>query len=358
MAATAADYRIERVGVLMEGRLGDPQEAWGVLNPASARGPDGELYLFPRIVAEGNYSRVGKARVIFGADGVPVEVERQGVALEPDESWERNAVTGGTEDPRITYLERLGGYVMTYTAYGPLRARIGLAWSRDLTQWERLGPAWFAYEPKLGVDLNLYPNKDAVLFPEPVRAPDGRMAYAMLHRPMWDLAWVRPTEGVVLPTGMTDARPGIWVSFAPADQVEADPGGALPRFGQHRLVALPEHPWEQLKIGGGTPPVRTPEGWLTITHGVTGTLIPGQDLQPNVHYAAGIMIHDPDDVTKLLYRSPEPLLAPEMAAERQGMVPNVCFPTAIDVSGGDAWIFYGMADSRIGVARLIPPPSP
>jgi hypothetical protein len=34
-------------------------------------------------------------------------------------------------------------------------------------------------------------------------------------------------------------------------------------------------------------------------------------------------------------------------------VPNVVFPTGIDPRGdGDADVFYGMADSRIGVARL------
>lgn len=353
-----AAYRLERVGVLMEGRDGDPHEEWGVLNPASARGPDGELYLFPRMVAAGNYSRIGKARVCFDDAGTPVRVERLGVALEPAEEWERNARTAGTEDPRITWVPRLDAHVMTYTAYGPLRARIGLAWSHDLERWQRLGPAWFSYDPNLGTDLNLYPNKDAVLFPEPVTAPDGRLAYAMLHRPLWDLSEVRDSERVTPPPTLEDSRPGIWVSFAPADEVEADPVAALPRFSQHRQVALPEQPWEVLKIGGGTPPVRTADGWLTIYHGVSGRLIKGQDLQPHVHYAAGITVHDADDVTRLVYRSTAPVLAPELRAERVGIVPNVVFPTAIDVADGAAHVFYGMADSRIGVARLTPTPAP
>lgn len=349
------EYRLERVGVLMEGRSDEPAEAWGVLNPASARSPDGVLYLFPRIVADHNFSRIGFARVVFDEGGTPAGVERLGYALEPEEQWERNAATAGTEDPRITYLERLGAYVMAYSAYGPLRSRIGLAWSQDLQSWERLGPASFDYDPRLGTDLNLYPNKDGVLFPEPVRAPDGQMAYAMLHRPMWDLGWVRPGEGVVLPSGIDDERPGIWVSFAPVADVEADPFTGLTRFGQHRLVALPRYAWEQTKIGAGTPPVRTPAGWLTIHHGVTGTLVPDQDLQPNVSYSAGLMIHDLTDVTAVTYRSPTPLLTPETPGERHGLVPNVCFPTAIDIRDGQTWIFYGMADSRIGVARLTPP---
>jgi hypothetical protein len=49
----------------MEPEPDNLQEIEGVLNPAAARGPDGELYLLPRLVAQGNYSRIGIARVLF-----------------------------------------------------------------------------------------------------------------------------------------------------------------------------------------------------------------------------------------------------------------------------------------------------
>jgi beta-1,2-mannobiose phosphorylase / 1,2-beta-oligomannan phosphorylase len=47
----APPFALKRLGVVMEPQPGDPNEAWGVLNPAAARGLDGELYLFPRLVA-------------------------------------------------------------------------------------------------------------------------------------------------------------------------------------------------------------------------------------------------------------------------------------------------------------------
>ncbi len=59
-----SDFQLRRLGVLMEPEPGNPLEAAGVLNPAAARGPDGQLYLFPRLVARGNYSRIGIARVL------------------------------------------------------------------------------------------------------------------------------------------------------------------------------------------------------------------------------------------------------------------------------------------------------
>ena len=83
-------YSLTRLGVVMSPQEGDPLEAMGVLNPASGRGPDGTLYLLPRLVAAGNVSRVGLAEVVV-EDGVPVGVERRGVVLEPDEGWERGA---------------------------------------------------------------------------------------------------------------------------------------------------------------------------------------------------------------------------------------------------------------------------
>jgi beta-1,2-mannobiose phosphorylase / 1,2-beta-oligomannan phosphorylase len=344
-------YTLTRVGVLMIPEPGNELEAEGVLNPASGYGPDGRLYLLPRLVAAGNVSRVGLAEVVLAA-GVPAGVTRRGVVLAPDEGWERGKNNAGVEDPRVTWIPRLGVHVMTYVAYGPLGPKLALAVSKDLTTWRRLGPVHFGYQPGLDTDLNLFPNKDAVFFPEPVPGPDGEPAYAMLHRPMWDLGWFREGEGVHLPAGVTDDRPGIWVSYIPAAEVERDLD-ALVRQGNHRLVALSEYEFEALKIGAGPAPIRVDEGWLLLHHGVTGAIDdPWEPQQQRVSYAAGAMILDPADVSRVLDRSSEPMLSAETADERAGTVPNVVFPTAIEEIDGIRYVFYGMADTKIGVARL------
>jgi hypothetical protein len=69
-------FRLQRLGQVMGPEPGNPLEAEGVTNPAAARGPDGQLYLFPRLVAVGNYSRIGIAKVLFNAAGDPSGVER------------------------------------------------------------------------------------------------------------------------------------------------------------------------------------------------------------------------------------------------------------------------------------------
>ncbi|MGZ4594837.1 MAG: glycoside hydrolase family 130 protein [Actinomycetes bacterium] len=330
---------------------GNAQEAEGVLNPASGRTPDGTLHLLPRLVAEGNVSRVGLAEVLL-TDGVPTGVERKGIVLAPDEGWERGATSAGVEDPRTTYVPSLGVTVMTYVAFGPLGPRLALAVSENLSEWQRLGPVHFGYQADLDTDLMLFPNKDAVWFPEPVTAPDGTRSYAMLHRPMWDLGWIREGETTHLPADVTDDRPGIWISYVPVAEVEQDLS-ALVQLRQHRMLAMPEFDYEELKIGAGPPPIRVEEGWLLIHHGVTGFIPPGFDpTTQRVEYAAGAMLLDADDPTKILARTSKPILSPETDDERNGTVPNVVFPTAIEEVDGTRYVFYGMADAKIGVARL------
>ena len=65
-------FQLQRLGQIMEPEPGNALEVEGVLNPAAARGPDGKLYLFPRLVARGNYSRIGIARVHFNDAGDPI----------------------------------------------------------------------------------------------------------------------------------------------------------------------------------------------------------------------------------------------------------------------------------------------
>jgi predicted GH43/DUF377 family glycosyl hydrolase len=345
-------YRLERVGIVMEPEPGNELEAEGVLNPGSGHDASGALYLLPRLVATGNVSRVGLARVVLSDEGVPIGVSREGVVLAPDRGFERGAHNAGVEDPRVTFIPDLGLHVMTYVAYGPLGPRTAIAVSEDLRSWRRLGPVTFAYDDALDIDLGLFHNKDTVFFPEPVVAPDGTPSFAVLHRPMWDLGETKPGEGVRLPAGVTDARQSIWISYVPVAAVARDLS-ELTRWTRHRFLAGPEFPFEELKIGGGPAPLRVPEGWLLIHHGVTGVIDNAFAQQQKVNYAAGAILLDGDDPSRVIARTATPLLEPETEEERSGIVPNVVFPTAIEEIDGQHYVFYGMADSKIGVARLL-----
>jgi predicted GH43/DUF377 family glycosyl hydrolase len=348
--STDIPYRLIRQGVLMTPEPGAPFEAEGVLNPASGRSADGRLWLLPRMVAAGNVSRIGLAEVLI-RDGQPASVRRDKVVLAPDAGFEHAHSHAGVEDPRVTWIETLGVHVMAYVTFGPLGPRPAVAVSHDLHQWRRLGPLHFQYQPELNTDLNLFTNKDVVYFPEPIPGPDGQPAFALLHRPTWDLGLVTGGSDTYLPDGLEDPRPGIWISYLNVEDAKHDLA-ALTSVHSHRLVALPEYSYEALKIGAGPPPRRVEEGWLLIHHGVSGTLTEGWEPQQHAIYSAGAMLLDPTDPARVLARTDTPLLEPLTDHERHGLVPNVVFPTAIEDIDGHPFVFYGSADSSIAVASL------
>ncbi|NDP22986.1 MAG: glycosidase [Paludibacter sp.] len=347
--------KLKRICQIMKPEPGNPMEVEGVLNPGAARGPDGNLYLFPRYVAKGNYSRIGIVRVQFNEAGDPVGVEKLGIALEPEAEYElRSDGSGGCEDARVTYFEPLKRYIMTYTALSPRGPRIAMAESVDLLHWKRLGLVTF--EPFDGIDFVNVDNKDAFVFPVAIPNHNGKMQIAILHRPLFQ--GTRPEETIFQgkKSRMVDLdHESIWISYSPMplDNPESDHIGL---FNSHHRLATPVSHWERLKIGGGTPPILTKHSWLIVYHGVSEMEEPDEN-KHHLCYSAGAMMLSEEHPQFIHYRSVEPVLTPEMPQEKFGIVPNVVFPTGIDkrddIGMPDRFdIYYGMADNSIGVARL------
>jgi predicted GH43/DUF377 family glycosyl hydrolase len=211
----------------------------------------------------------------------------------PEELW-------GVEDPRITFMDELGEYYFTYTAYsldGPL---VSLAKTKDFIHFERLG------------SVLLPENKDAALFP---RRINGR--WAMLHRH-------------VLHSGAH-----IWIAFSPD----------LKHWGDHKIVmrARTGGWWDANKIGLSPQPLYTPEGWLILFHGVRVT-------GGGVIYRLGLALLDLENPARLLRRSEEWIFGPMESYERNGDVDNVVFPCGWIQQGDEIRLYYGGADTCIALA--------
>jgi beta-1,2-mannobiose phosphorylase / 1,2-beta-oligomannan phosphorylase len=347
-------FQLQRLGQIMEPQPGNPQEAGGVLNPAAARGPDGHLYLFPRLVGRGNYSRIGIARVQFNEAGDPCAVERLGIALEPQADYERRSDgSGGCEDARVTFVEPLQCYVMTYTALSALGPRIALATSIDLFHWQRIGLARFA--PYHGIDFVHVDNKDASVFPTAIANHCGKMQLALLHRPLFPGTRPEETAQLDCPRELDRDRESIWISYCPMPPASIEPHD-MGLFNSHHRLAAPIEPWARLKIGAGTPPILSRHGWLVIYHGVSEVSGPGTD-RLHLCYSAGVMLLSQQYPREIRYRSAAPVLVPTLPQERRGAIDDVVFPTGIDRRDDLGLanrfdVYYGMADDRIGVARL------
>jgi predicted GH43/DUF377 family glycosyl hydrolase len=312
------ETEITRLGIALE-PAGDPGELEGVLNPASARSRDGALLLYPRAVARGNVSRVGTYESRSRA--VPAPLTSLGYALEPRESYEFRDVPGGygCEDPRVTFVPALDAYVMAYTAFGPLGPRIAIALSHDAYAWERLGLVDFS-----AVGLPHGDDKDGAFFPEPVVSPAGVLSFAFYHRPMILVSAADAKSAIPIILALPPSqRESTRIAYVPVEAALRDRRELL-RVAESVLVLEPGDTWGRIKNGGGTPPVRIDEGWLSFFHGVDPQL-DASGASTGMRYSAG-------------------------------MVNNVVFPTAIDprpdLGAREFDIYYGMADSRIGLARV------
>ncbi|HLS11351.1 MAG TPA: hypothetical protein VK050_04270 [Flavobacteriaceae bacterium] len=320
-------FKLHRICTIMEPEKGNELEVEGVLNPAVARGPDGHLYIFPRLVAKNNYSRIGIAKVNFNDAGDPENVKRLGIVLEPEMDYEKRPNGGGgCEDPRITYVEPVEHYIMTYTAYGPHGPHIAMARSKDLFNWERLGLVEFS--PYKKIDFNGINNKDASFFPTDLPSPHNHISMAMLHRPLF---WETTPEETVkkeIARVIDKHRESIWISYFNLKQGKHT-SLENAKFTSHHCLAHPMETWENLKIGGGAPPILTKHGWLMVYHGVQNHEEATKD-KPTFCYAAGVMILSEKNPNKILYRSKDPILTPDLVDEKIGTVGNVVFPTGAD----------------------------
>lgn len=234
-----------------------------------------------------------------------------------------------------------------------LTPRIAMARSKDLFNWERMGLVCFT--PYKTIDFNNVDDKDASFFPVNLPSPHNHNSIAMLHRPLFPNT--KPEETVKLDENrdVDIHKESIWISYFNLKQGK-NTSLQNARFTSHYRLAHPVYPWENLKIGSGAPPILTKHGWLLIYHGVKKHDECTDEIAKYT-YSVGVMILSETEPQKILYRSPKPILAPELEAETIGVVGDVVFPTGIDRRDDIGQpnridVYYGMADDRIGVAKM------
>ncbi len=233
-------------------------------------------------------------RLARSRDGVNFTVDEL-PAIFPCQPYEEY----GLEDPRIT---RVGDvFYINYTAVSRWGIGVALASTRDFITYTRHG---LMFTPD---------NKDVAIFPEKIA---GR--YYALHR---------PSIGAI-----GDLQ--IWLSSSPD----------LLHWGCHRpLIGIRADKWDGLRLGAGDVPMRTEAGWLTIYHGVNQAQ----------GYCLGALLLDLDDPSRVLARSEEPLLVPEMSYECAGFFGKVVFTCGSVLDDkGLLHIYYGAADEHCCCATL------
>ena len=205
-------------------------------------------------------------------------------------------------DPRVTWIEDRYWITWCNGYHGPT---IGIGYTFDFKEFFQCENAFLPF------------NRNGVLFPQKI---NGK--YAMLSR---------PSDNGHTPFG------DIYLSYSPD----------MKYWGEHRNVMkvtpFEQSAWQCTKIGAGSVPILTDEGWLMFYHGVITTC-------NGFRYSMGAVLLDKEDPTKVLYRSMEYLLAPAAPYELVGDVPNVVFPCAALSEGDKVTVYYGAADTHTCIA--------
>ncbi|MDI9486703.1 MAG: glycosidase [Bacillota bacterium] len=240
-----------------------------------------------------------------------------------------NADGGGVEDPRIV---KMGDwYYLTYASrpYAPGRYWLSepqpwidppnegldylkenhtsthLAVSRDLTNFKKLGR----------ISDSRFDDRDVIIFPQKINGQ-----YVRLSRPM---QWCGE--------GFENKNPAIWISFS----------GNLMEWNKPSLLMQGEQWWEDAKIGGSCPPIKTDAGWLHLYHGVASK---------DKAYRVGAVLLDLDRPDKIIARTKDFIMEPEFPHETDGYYNGCVFPTGNVVKDGILYVYYGAADKAICVA--------
>ena len=103
----------------------------------------------------------------------------------------------------------------------------------------------------------------------------------------------------------------------------------------------PTRDWELLQMGNCGSPLRTPAGWLLLTHAVGAMR----------RYVLSLSLLDLEDPGRVLASLDRPLLGPD-ESEREGYVPNVLYTCGMLHHRGRLVIPYAMSDSAIGFATV------
>ena len=328
--------KVEKLGVILS-KSSRPFESAGVLNPATYQDGNTVKMLY-RAFKEGNFSTVGYAEF---SEATQLSHRAKHPVIFPEEPYEEQ----GVEDPRMVKIEDT--YYVTYTGYNGYNAVGCLATSKDLLTYKKHGVitppiSLRTYQIALENSSTLNPkymeylrgqmdrgmvndqrylvwDKDIVLFPEKIGGQ-----YFMLHRLLPGIQWVKFNS-------FDDLTKGFWEEYI---------------FDLEEFILMdPLYDHENMHIGAGAAPLRTPEGWLIIYHSV-------QTRPFGRAYHAAAALLDLEDPTRVICRMDQPLFSPTEDYEKSGYVNNVCFPTGTAIYDDWLYIYYGAADDTIAAVRV------
>ncbi len=280
-------------------------EAKATFNPAVLR-IQNTTHILYRTLSDDNISYLGYAST---KDGVNLDERLPEPIYSPREDFESKKIAGGNsgcEDPRLTKIGKI--IYMCYTAFdGISPPRVAIT---SITEKNFLRKNWKWKKPVLITPAG-FDDKDTCIFPKKVKGQ-----YFFLHRVGNEIC------GDYLKS----------LDFKKESVKKCI-----------RIIGPRINSWDSAKVGIAAPPLKTKNGWLLLYHGVS---------KSHNTYRIGAVLLDLNDPAIVLARTTDPIFEPEELYEKVGVVNNVVFPCGMALKDGLLYIYYGAADTVIGVATI------
>jgi len=303
-------------------------EEYATFNPAAVV-RNGKMYLLYRAEdASGDRqighhtSRLGLAESI---DGLHFTRRAEPVLFPDTDEQSRYEWTGGVEDPRIVETDD-GRYILTYTQWNHAIPRLAVASSRDLVHWTKHGPAFArAYDGKY---LKTESKSGSVLS----RVSGNHLIATRVNGKFWMYYGV-PDIRIATSENLFDWTPLELVDSTALKVLSPRPGY-----------------FDSWLVEAGPPAILTDRGIVLIYNaGNSGQY--GDSRLPVRVYTGGQALFDARNPVKLLERSSAPFIQPTEPYERTGQyVEGTTFVEGLVPFNGRWFLYYGTADSRVGVA--------
>lgn len=256
-----------------------------------------QYHLFYRALGHGQdwHSRIGYAT----SENGETFYRREEPLLEGENELELR----GVEDPRITRIADT--FYMAYTAYDGKVARLNIATSRDLEQWEKQGEAF----------QNKKSNDHAMVI------RDGRTT--QIQRPKeWSKSGALFPEKINGKYWMLFGDNQIWLATSKDCLNWQDSDKSFLKARQEGNY------FDNCFVEMGPPPIRTDKGWLVIYHGIDNKM----------KYSIGLLLLDPNKPDRIISRSEKPVFSPRASYEIKGIV---------DIITGDVGGMENMSEQEL-----------
>ncbi|MCE7066263.1 glycoside hydrolase family 130 protein [Dyadobacter sp. CY326] len=272
-------------------------------------------------------SRIGYAE---SEDGITFKRRKEPVLFPAEDNQKAMEWPGGCEDPRVAVTEE-GLYVIIYTQWNQDKARLGIATSKDLLKWEKHGPAFTkAFNGK----FNEIWSKSGSLITKLV---GDKQVIAKINGKYW-LYFGEANVNLASSTDLINWTPVV-------DKNENLVNLISPRKGF----------FDSNLTECGPPAIVTDKGIVLLYNGKNDK---GEDgdkrFTPN-SYCAGQVLFDKNDPSKVLARLDVPFFRPMESFEKSGQyVAGTVFLEGMVYYKKKWLLYYGCADSRVGVAIYDP----